>query len=67
MKSFYDSQGVYMGLQTEGLLSEGSYNRLKKCVLKRTIGVLIEIRFATNNTNETGKVTLMVFYNKVTR
>ena len=56
MKSFYDSSGVSMGLQTEGLISEGAYNGIKKSAPKRTLAVLIEIRFATNNTNKTGKL-----------
>ena len=36
-----------MGLQTEGLISEGAYNRNNnKIISKRAIAVLIEIRFS---------------------
>ena len=33
-------------LKTEGIISQGAYNRNKKTVSKRAIAVLIEIRFS---------------------
>ena len=38
-------KGFKMGSLTEGLISDGAYNRNKKTVSKRAIAVLIEIRF----------------------